>query len=620
MARFTLVVDLDAFTDDVRAGVRITANPSPPSYPEAGVGIHTGPESEVTDASGVATFDLVSLPDLTYLVTGDGFDPVRISGDRVDGTTVRLDEAAEVAPSVIAPTTATELRAEIADKADAADVAAAAETATWAGVSGKPTEFTPSDMGIFSHLNNASSFSSIAVDAISSTAAQNEIAAQIANSSSDLGVALASAGGGLDAGEVSTAIATEGVEQFATLGTDITQQLMGVLATESRDASLLVLGDSTGNETTEWVYLAAQWLAAQYPAWTVQYRLWNDGTTAYATASTIQTGSGSRTLTIYNASVSGFTTTSWQGLRATTAIAALNPDLCFISLGHNEGAVTTAAWHSRYVGLTEEVSLQLAGTPICLIAQNPATANTYQQQRRDVYREIALHRGYGFIDVCKAFEDYGSDLTADGIHPNATGSALWRDTVTPHLRHQPGLTPHPVGTSTLGVRGSNLLVNADFSAVTGGVPDNWGLTNITAAVDTTNYESSSLNRVTLSGGYTSTAQKFTGTGAGQAQLFQYVPVNLVKGKWVTVAARIYVPTGQSGNVARLALVDSAGSTINGSDTQHQGKFRWAVATRFIDASATNCRVLLYVDSGATGTGNCTVDRVSMVVGKYPLAP
>ena len=456
----------------------------------------------------------------------------------------------------------------------------------------------------------------IALAAAESAAASAVTAANAAEEAANI----IADGGGIDGEALSEAIATEGAQQFATLGTDIAQQLMGVLATESRDASMLVIGDSTGNETTEWVYLTAQWLAAQHPAWTVQYRLWNDGTSAYASASTIQTGTGSRTLTVYNASVSGYTTTSWQAARFANAIAALTPDLCFISLGHNEQALTTAAWHSRYVALTEEVALALAGTPICLIAQNPATANTYQEQRRDVYREIAIHRGYGFIDVCKAFEDYGADLTTDGIHPNSTGSALWRDTVTPHLRHQPGLTPHPVGTSTLGVRGSNLLVNADFAAVTGGVPDNWGLTNITAAVDTTNFESSTLNRVTLSGGYTSTAQKFTGSGAGQAQLFQYVPVNLVKGKWFTGAAHIYVPTGQPSSVGGLAVDDSAGSTINTADTQPQGRFRWAVATRFIDASATNCRVLLYVDSNASGTGNCTVDRVSMVVGKYPLAP
>lgn len=408
------------------------------------------------------------------------------------------------------------------------------------------------------------------------------------------------------------------------VGTDVAQQLMTVLATESRDASLLVVGDSTGNETTEWVYLVTQWLASEHPSWTVHYRAWNDATVSYTAAATVQTGTGSRTLTVYNASVSGFTTTSWQAARFAAAIATVTPDLCFVSLGHNEGASTPDVWFSRYVGLSEELSLQLASTPIILVAQNPVTANTNQQARREAYREIAMHRGYGFIDVCKAFEDSSTPLAGllmpDGVHPNEAGSQLWFDTVVPHLKYEPKMTPHPIGVSTLGVRGSNLLLNSDFSAMSGALPDHWGGANVTAARDTTNYESYSFaSRATGSGG-TPTTVKFTGTGAGQATIQQFVPTNLVKGKWVTLALRIFVPVGQASSVGRAALVDSTGSLLSGADTQPQGRFRWSVSSRFIPLTASYCRAQLYVDSNAAGLGTCSVDRASMVIGKYPLAP
>lgn len=56
------------------------------------------------------------------------------------------------------------------------------------------------------------------------------------------------------------------------------------------NCALAVLGDSTGNDTFEWVYLTAQNLAAKYPAHTVQHRLWNDTNQNYDAATTIQTG------------------------------------------------------------------------------------------------------------------------------------------------------------------------------------------------------------------------------------------------------------------------------------------------------------------------------------------
>lgn len=54
--------------------------------------------------------------------------------------------------------------------------------------------------------------------------------------------------------------------------------------------AIQVCGDSTGNETSEWVYLLASALAADYPGHTVRYRLFSDAAQDYATPVTIQTG------------------------------------------------------------------------------------------------------------------------------------------------------------------------------------------------------------------------------------------------------------------------------------------------------------------------------------------
>lgn len=57
-----------------------------------------------------------------------------------------------------------------------------------------------------------------------------------------------------------------------------------------RPVAVQVLGDSTGNDPTEWPTLTIQHLAALYPAWTVQTRLWSDATQQYGAPVTIQTG------------------------------------------------------------------------------------------------------------------------------------------------------------------------------------------------------------------------------------------------------------------------------------------------------------------------------------------
>jgi len=51
-----------------------------------------------------------------------------------------------------------------------------------------------------------------------------------------------------------------------------------------------VLGDSTGNDVTEWAYLVAEDIAADYPNWTVDHRKWSDATQQYDPPTRVQTG------------------------------------------------------------------------------------------------------------------------------------------------------------------------------------------------------------------------------------------------------------------------------------------------------------------------------------------
>lgn len=79
----------------------------------------------------------------------------------------------------------------------------------------------------------------------------------------------------------STAYASP-VESFSTL--------KAALGEANRSVAVQILGDSTGNETTEWAYKFADSMRTAYPAWSVKYKLWDDTAQNYAATTVLQTG------------------------------------------------------------------------------------------------------------------------------------------------------------------------------------------------------------------------------------------------------------------------------------------------------------------------------------------
>lgn len=67
-------------------------------------------------------------------------------------------------------------------------------------------------------------------------------------------------------------------------------QLINTMNLGIDSVGISVYGDSTGNDTTEWVYLLSSWLAAKYPAYTVNYYLYVDASNGYGNPTVIQTG------------------------------------------------------------------------------------------------------------------------------------------------------------------------------------------------------------------------------------------------------------------------------------------------------------------------------------------
>lgn len=391
------------------------------------------------------------------------------------------------------------------------------------------------------------------------------------------------------------------------------------------DVTMLVVSDSTAAAAGSWVEQLAPLLAARFPHLSVKRATWTDGSPgSYPALTTVATGSGAYSLNIYNASKSGET---WQYhfdvTRWPVMLAALTPDLTFVSLGHNDdlaGMVSGgSATKQRAKAVTHLEFLRgmHSSARMVLMSQNPnLNSATSSESRANMLRSLAQSRGFGFIDVCQAFHDDGRTLagtliSGDNTHPTADGYALWADRV--YAEFFPDSTgrvqaQEPPAFSTAGL---NFVKDPTFAQYVGtSLPVNVTLTNCTHTVDTTNFETEGKSL------------KLTKTATGQAYADVILPIDRVKGRTVITTARIRVPTGaNTTTVGQVSLRDSV--TIDGSATWGQvDQWIWRTMIRKIPATATFATVRIYVDTNAASATleNISIDRVGVWIGDVPHDP
>jgi hypothetical protein len=80
------------------------------------------------------------------------------------------------------------------------------------------------------------------------------------------------------------------VKSLVASGGRVGAVLQAMLDSESLSTGIQVLGDSTGNDVTEWPTLLARALAAANKQWSVKVRLFSDSAQSYGAPVIIQTG------------------------------------------------------------------------------------------------------------------------------------------------------------------------------------------------------------------------------------------------------------------------------------------------------------------------------------------
>jgi lysophospholipase L1-like esterase len=393
----------------------------------------------------------------------------------------------------------------------------------------------------------------------------------------------------------------------------IGQKLLAVLGGGAADANIVVFGDSTGDEITEWVFALGERFAARYPSYRINYYLWNDRQRQWpASPAVLQEGDpGGHALNIWNMSVSG-TYENYPLQFVNGPIISRHPDLVLVNYGHNDGA-ETVRFRWGVETLVQTILAEAPATDIALIAQNAQVGNTYQQAREAELRLLAGQDHLGFIDVLQTFAATGNPaayLESDGIHPTAGGQQFWATIVFDSLG-PPGDGPRPAENTSPPV---NLISFGDFAVFSKGKPVGWTLKNVKPAVDFASAEAPHRFAV-----------RFTQIDPSvPAYLYQPFDIKQVRGRWVTVAVRIYLPSPDASTSVGMVGATDNRTDISASVQRGDGPrdvYHWQIVTRQIDPKATTAGVIVYVDSDAGAPSTVIVQQVYAVLGTdVPLRP
>jgi len=408
-----------------------------------------------------------------------------------------------------------------------------------------------------------------------------------------------------------------------------TQRFLTKLYRGVEDANLLFIGTSLGNETIEYVNLFSTQFAPSFPTHTFIIHGWDEtGGAVYDTgsagpATTIQVGTGPRTVHIWRACAAGMRTDYLLGSRWQAAVVATNADLVFVEHGKNEGSLAAAGpimWRGQYLALTEALSAALPYAGIVLILEPLNWSDNDMALKNRVYEEIAQLRGYGIVNTHDAFLATGHPLDylkPNDIHPTTSadaprpnGSQLMADCLLAAMRLdiRSGAV-HAQQTSSLTSSAPQLLSNGSFAAFGGAVPDGFVVSGATVSKDTRAGYFESPN------GY---AVRLQATGAAQSLIRGDIPVAPLRGKHVTLAVKLRIPAGSGGTRGRISLTDGVSNVTSSSALSHaRDGFHYKILTIKVADNAAYLRAIVYGDTAASAAADITIDSISVVEGVLP---
>ena len=195
-----------------------------------------------------------------------------------------------------------------------------------------------------------------------------------------------------------------------------------------RDEPVVVaaLGDSTGNETWEWVYGWARLLAQVRPVTVLSWNEWTEEGYIEPRVLSQAGGEVGGEVVIYSGHQSGAQVD--YVVEHLEELLPQVPDLVVLNFGHNNSVADVGPQLEETLAALRTVVDE--DVPVVLTLQQPQQDDANADVRALV-RAFAQEKGLGVIDVAAAFEETGDpeQLLADEVHPDADGAALWAETV-----------------------------------------------------------------------------------------------------------------------------------------------------------------------------------------------
>lgn len=391
----------------------------------------------------------------------------------------------------------------------------------------------------------------------------------------------------------------------------------------SADAYVFIGSDSTGNESWEWPYLWADWLADAATTHTVKIRFWDSGALSWGAYTTLGTGTGSQTIFVDVCAVAGSNSQYLQGGNEGAIFARSDYSLAILNYGHNLGTnAREASTFYECLMAAAHLRWRCPFASIVVTAQNPRTSeNGFGQSvaLAATWRKVADLVGCGLIDAQAYFlgrGDWDTALMLDETHPNGEGQLIWLDAVKSALREPAHLSLAPASVSaqpSLTVVGVNWCKNPFFEHWTGAAPDYWTASNCTVAKQPGRVDGALYS------------MEITASGAS-GSVYQSVPATILQGlksKRVMILARVWKSAGMSSLAGRIDITSSNGATsVSGTSRawgdQGAGGWAWICTGVDVQPDATSLTVRIYSGDGTDSGKKLWVQSFAAFVSQVPL--
>lgn len=392
-----------------------------------------------------------------------------------------------------------------------------------------------------------------------------------------------------------------------------------------QDASILFCADSNANNSNEFVYVFAQYLAALYPTHSVIYNLWVEDGAAWNAAVTIQTGSTSAVINIWNAANPGVRPDYFLGTRYFLSHQMAGPDaICLYHGGNMYVGVPDAGIAGMYYEYFGKVAEAFPGAGFVVFKGQPERDTNAKDALFAAFDRVAARVPALILDVYAIIQGRGktSDLfNADGVHLSDLGQQIGPIALIQQAWARAGKNSAAPISQWSRSSGTNLIGNGNFAEFASSLPSSPNGTfgvrgNAAIGKSTAIYHPKNPNKYSLT---------VTGDGSTASPALRWTPdastLAAIKGKTVTMAARVFVPTGVAGDTtrARISLQQTNGSVTSIPRETDQGEWVWRVLSG-VKIAADTSFVFLHVtgDDGGAADRITYVDQVSLTVGDYPV--